>query len=137
MIAMRSSVDCLAPFGACAHTERLVAAAAATEAALIRNSRRCIPRSLFSDPGSRIPDPDLLLLRQRERNGARRRVWSGRLLRTGSASTAAAASATLVRHDHEVLAALRLVADRNAARGSIQSASPQYFARVFIVRAHL
>src|SRR6476659_680558 len=132
MIAIRSSVDCLAPFGACAHTDGLVAAAA-TDAALIRNSRRSIQRSLFANPDP-DPGPDLFLLRQRVRDRPGRRIRIGRLFRGGPASSATTSSAAsaFVRHDDEVLTSLGLVADRNAARSAVECAGPQHFARIFV-----
>src|SRR5262245_58590934 len=118
MIEIRSSVDCLTPFGACAQIERL--AADATAAAVSRNSRRFM----------------LFLLRQRVSNCAGRRRPALRLDSGTRSSATTAATTPLVRHNHEILAAFGFIADRYAAGRSVEGAGPQHLTCVLIVGAH-
>src|SRR5437868_4362135 len=119
MIAMRSSVDGLAPFGAWAQRVRVRATAVAA-AAVSSKSRRLIGCSS-------------LLFREGERDRADRRL--GIALRRRTAAPAAAASP--VCDDDEVLASLRCKAHGDAARRPGEGPAPEDLPRVFVVGADL
>src|SRR5207244_3982451 len=89
----------------------------------------------------------LLFFRHSKRDRARRSIGIERRRRwrelftatLTTAASAAASSATTarIRHDHEVLTSLGLIADGHATRAPVEHAGPEHLTGLLIVRAHL